>query len=38
MNTGYLENQNLKKSATPIEWDAELLKEYADMGFGFEHV
>jgi hypothetical protein len=29
MITGYNGNQNLKKSATPIEWDAELLKEYA---------
>ena len=28
MNTGYNGNQNLKKSATPIEWTRELLEEY----------
>jgi hypothetical protein len=29
VNTGYLGNQNLKKSSTPIEWTPDLLKEFA---------
>lgn len=29
MNIGYNGNQNLKKSATPIEWTQELIKEFA---------
>lgn len=29
MNTGYLGNQNLKKSSTPIQWTPDLLKEFA---------
>jgi len=29
MNDGYLGNQNLKKSATPVEWTPELIKEFA---------
>jgi hypothetical protein len=29
MITGYLGNQNLKKSETPVEWTPELIKEFA---------
>jgi hypothetical protein len=31
MNTGYLGNQNLKKSSIPIEWTTEMLKEFANV-------
>jgi hypothetical protein len=29
MNTGYLGNQNLKKSSVPVEWTAEMVQEFA---------
>lgn len=29
MSEGYLGNQHLKKTSTPIEWNPELIQEYA---------